>query len=61
MTETRNSKYYDLEERTALFAERCRDFVNGDPALMKEKVALAAEAIELRKIFTSILGKSVDR
>ena len=26
-----NSKQYDLEERTAVFAERCRDFVKGLP------------------------------
>ena len=28
MTEIQNSKQYDLEERTARFAERCRDYVS---------------------------------
>lgn len=27
MTEIQNSKQYDLEERTAIFAEKCRDYV----------------------------------
>ncbi|OGF30147.1 four helix bundle protein [Candidatus Falkowbacteria bacterium RIFCSPLOWO2_12_FULL_45_13] len=31
MTENTNSKQYDLEERTALFAERCRDLVKNLP------------------------------
>ena len=120
MNEIRNSKPYDLEERTAQFAENCRDFVkklnktisnleygkqlirssgsqaanyieaneslgkkdflmkikicrketketclwlrlsdvNGNEELEREKALLMAEAIELRKIFTSILEKS---
>src|SRR3989339_121315 len=29
MTENKNSKPYDLEERTAKFAENCRDFIKG--------------------------------
>lgn len=31
MTEIPNHKRYDLEERSARFAERCRDFVNKLP------------------------------
>ena len=31
MSETVNSKQYDLEERTAKFAENCRDFVKKLP------------------------------
>lgn len=31
MTKISNSKQYDLGERTALFAERCRDFVKKLP------------------------------
>lgn len=31
MTEISNTKQYDLEERTACFAERCRDFVKKIP------------------------------
>ncbi len=31
MTEIQNSKQYDLEERTARFAERCRDYVGKLP------------------------------
>lgn len=27
MSEVQNSKHYDLEERTYLFAEHCRDFI----------------------------------
>lgn len=115
-----NSKPYDLEERTACFAERCRDFVKTLPktsanfeygkqlirssgsqaanyieanealskkdfshriricrketkesclwlrlcemnnlqAVEEERKALTGEAVELRKIFTSILEKS---
>ncbi len=120
MTEIRNSKPYDLEERTAMFAESCRDFVKKLPKTMhnfeygkqlirssgsqaanyieanetignkdftmriricrkeakesclwlrlsdiganeklnKERELLIIEAMELRKIFTSILEKS---
>lgn len=120
MIEIRNPKQYDLEERTAQFAERCRDFVkklpntisyieygkqlirssgsqaanyieanealskkdfihriricrketketclwlrlcdiNNSKESAKERAALLQEAIELRKIFTSILNKS---
>ncbi|KKP32712.1 MAG: four helix bundle protein [Candidatus Staskawiczbacteria bacterium RIFOXYB2_FULL_32_9] len=121
MTENKNSKPYDLEERTAKFAENCRDFIKGlsktisnieyskqlirssgsqaanyieaNEALSKkdfihriricrketkesclwlrlsetnnidisekQKQYLQNEAIEIRKIFTSILNKSV--
>lgn len=31
MAEIKNTKHYDLEERTARFAERCRDFVKKLP------------------------------
>ena len=31
MTEIQNSKHYDLEERTASFAKRCRDYVKKLP------------------------------
>lgn len=31
MSENRNPKPYDLEERTALFAEECRDFIKKLP------------------------------
>ena len=31
MTEIQNSKHYDLEERTAVFAEKCRSFVKKLP------------------------------
>jgi four helix bundle protein len=31
MTKITNSKQYDLEERTARFAERCRDFIKKLP------------------------------
>lgn len=31
MTEIKNSKIYDLEERTASFAEQCRDFIKSLP------------------------------
>jgi len=31
MTKIQNSKHYDLEERTARFAERCRDYVRKLP------------------------------
>ena len=120
MTEITNSKQYDLEERTARFAECCRDFTKKLPKttanseygkqlirssgsqaanyieanealskkdfahriricrketkesclwlrlfdigdnlqLEKEKGSLLREAVELRKIFTSILNKS---
>ncbi len=120
MNEIQNPKLYDLEERTAKFAEDCRDFVkvlpktipnieyskqlirssgsqaanyieaneslskkdflmrvkicrketkesclwlrlcdtNNIQELAKERVRLTNEAIELRKIFTSILEKS---
>lgn len=120
MTEITSSKLYDLEERTALFAERCRDFIKKLPRTIsnieygkqlirssssqaanyieaneslskkdfayriricrketkesclwlrlydvgniekinKEKQELSNEAIELRKIFTSIISKS---
>jgi len=34
MSEKPNSKPYDLEERTALFAERCRDFVKKLPKIV---------------------------
>ncbi|MBI2622949.1 MAG: four helix bundle protein [Candidatus Liptonbacteria bacterium] len=34
MTETQNSKRYDLEERTARFAERCGGFVKKLPKLI---------------------------
>ena len=34
MTEITNSKHYDLEERTARFAECCRDFVKKLPRTM---------------------------
>ncbi len=34
MTETQNPKHYDLEERTALFAEKTRDFVKKLPKTM---------------------------
>lgn len=119
MTEIQNPKQYDLEERTAQFARRCRDFVRklpktianieyrkqlirssgsqaanyieanealgkkdfsfrirvsrkeskesclwlrlcetgDDQALEQERQALMQEAIELRKIFSSILDK----
>lgn len=122
MSEITNSKYYDLEERTARFAERVRDFVrklprtvanveygkqlirssgsqaanyieanealskkdfthrmritrketkesclwlrlcetNNDQVLEQERQALIQEAIELRKIFSSILEKAVE-
>ena len=33
MAEMQNSKQYDLEERTARFAERCRDFVKKLPKI----------------------------
>lgn len=120
MIEIPNSKQYDLEERTAQFAENCRDFVkklprtisnieygrqlirssgsqaanyieanealgkkdfsyriricrkeskesclwlrlcetNNDGELEKARKNLTNEAIELRKIFTSILNKT---
>ena len=120
MIQIPNSKRYDLEERTAKFAERCRDFVKGlnkttanleygkqlirssgsqaanyieaNEALSKkdfilrmkicrketkesclwlrlcevdqllklekERIELLKEAVELRKIFSSILGKA---
>ena len=121
MTETRNNKQYDLEDRTYEFARKCRDFVrklprsvsnieygkqlvrssgsqaanyieaneslsrkdfiyrvricrketkesclwlklcgNGDDTLLpEEQKNLLKEAVELRKIFNSILEKSV--
>lgn len=31
MSKIENSKQYDLEERTAIFAERCRDFLKKIP------------------------------
>ena len=31
MTEITNSKHYDLEERSARFAERCRNYVKKLP------------------------------
>ena len=31
MTKTQNSKHYDLEERTFLFAGKCRDFIKKIP------------------------------
>lgn len=31
MTKTKNSKQYDLEERTYKFAKRCRNFINKLP------------------------------
>lgn len=120
MTEIQNPKPYDLEERTAIFAENCRDFVkklpktihnfeygkqlirssgsqvanyieaneaignkdftmriricrketkesclwlrlcdtSDDQKLNEERNTLISEAVELRKIFTSILEKS---
>jgi len=120
MTEIKNSKQYDLEERTATFAERCCDFVKKLPksvhnfeygkqlirssgsqaanyieanealskkdfihrvkicrkepkesclwlrlcdiedasSLQDERLGLTQEAIELRKIFNSIVDKS---
>ena len=121
MTKIQNSKRYDLEERTAQFAEKCRDFVKKLPkttanfeygkqlikssgsqaanyieanealskkdfimriricrketkesclwlrlcdtgnssSLEREKQYLLEEAVELRKIFSSILDKSL--
>jgi len=34
MTEIPNKKLYDLEERTAQFAERCRDFIRKLPKIV---------------------------
>lgn len=34
MTEIKNSKHYDLEERTFKFAERCRDFIKKVPRIV---------------------------
>jgi len=61
MTKIQNSKRYDLEERTAQFAEKCRDFVKKLPKTTanREKQYLLEEAVELRKIFSSILDKSL--
>ncbi len=120
MAETKNPKQYDLEERTARFAERCREFIKqlprtisnteyskqlifnetattaiyteaneslskkdfahriricrkeakesclwlrlceaGNLSLKETGQALTQEASELRKIFTSILNKSL--
>jgi four helix bundle protein len=37
MTETRNSKKYDLEERTFRFAQRVRDFIKKLPKTLANK------------------------
>ena len=34
MIQTTNTKPYDLEERTAIFAESCRDFVKSLPKIL---------------------------
>ena len=75
MTEIKKTKQYDLEERTARFAERCRDFIGKLPKntanfeyakqLIRSSGSQAANYIEanesLSKKILRIVLKSVER
>jgi hypothetical protein len=64
MDKIKNSKHYDLEDRTLKFAERIRIFIKKIPKSIEnieDGKQLIKESTELMMIFSSIMIKSIQK